>query len=162
MVASLISCADQSSKQLLRAASPQSLHPRPGKDQRIAGIATETQQKPALVAHCVPLVYPSPLGGGGRGRLAIRVRSIALHPSDESTIPVQHPAPRAPFLGAAAGLRSPLRSRPAADPAPAGTAQNGGAPGAHTITPQRRALLDTIRYAEGTWKGGSPEGYRVL
>ncbi|WP_254966961.1 glycoside hydrolase family 104 protein [Cyanobium sp. CH-040] len=34
--------------------------------------------------------------------------------------------------------------------------------GPYTITPARRALLDTIRYAEGTWKGGSPEGYRVL
>ena len=30
------------------------------------------------------------------------------------------------------------------------------------ITPQRRALLDTIRYAEGTWRGGRPEGYRVI
>jgi len=28
--------------------------------------------------------------------------------------------------------------------------------------PQRRALLDTIRYAEGTWRGGRPEGYRVI
>ncbi|EDY39762.1 putative muramidase [Cyanobium sp. PCC 7001] len=36
------------------------------------------------------------------------------------------------------------------------------AQGPFTITPQRRALLDTIRYAEGTWKGGRPEGYRVL
>ena len=30
------------------------------------------------------------------------------------------------------------------------------------ITPERRALLDTIRYAEGTWRGGRPEGYRVI
>ncbi|MDM7954528.1 MAG: glycoside hydrolase family 104 protein [Cyanobium sp. CZS 25K] len=30
------------------------------------------------------------------------------------------------------------------------------------ITPERRALLNTIRYAEGTWIGGSEEGYRVL
>ena len=29
------------------------------------------------------------------------------------------------------------------------------------ITPQRRALLNTIRYAEGTWKQGK-DGYRVL
>nr|WP_225867621.1 glycoside hydrolase family 104 protein [Cyanobium sp. NIES-981] len=34
--------------------------------------------------------------------------------------------------------------------------------GPFTITPERRALLDTIRYAEGTWKDGRPEGYRVL
>ncbi len=33
--------------------------------------------------------------------------------------------------------------------------------GSYTITPQRRALLNTIRYAEGTWKQGK-EGYRTL
>jgi len=33
--------------------------------------------------------------------------------------------------------------------------------GTYTITPQRRALLNTIRYAEGTWKQGK-EGYRTL
>ena len=32
----------------------------------------------------------------------------------------------------------------------------------YAMTPQRRALLNTIRYAEGTWRGGSSEGYRVL
>lgn len=32
----------------------------------------------------------------------------------------------------------------------------------YAITPERRALLDTIRYAEGTWRGGRPEGYRVI
>ncbi len=35
-------------------------------------------------------------------------------------------------------------------------------PGPYRITPERRALLNTIRYAEGTWIGGSGEGYRVL
>ena len=30
------------------------------------------------------------------------------------------------------------------------------------MTPQRRALLNTIRYAEGTWRGGSLEGYCLL
>ena len=35
-------------------------------------------------------------------------------------------------------------------------------PGAYRITPERRALLNTIRYAEGTWVGGSSEGYRIL
>jgi lysozyme len=34
--------------------------------------------------------------------------------------------------------------------------------GPYRLTPERRALLHTIRYAEGTWTGGSPEGYRVL
>jgi muramidase (phage lysozyme) len=32
----------------------------------------------------------------------------------------------------------------------------------YKLTPERRALLNTIRYAEGTWLGGSGEGYRVL
>ena len=34
--------------------------------------------------------------------------------------------------------------------------------GIYHLTPERRALLNTIRYAEGTWLGGSAEGYRML
>jgi muramidase (phage lysozyme) len=30
------------------------------------------------------------------------------------------------------------------------------------ITPERRALLNTIRYAEGTWAGGDDIGYRIM
>ena len=32
----------------------------------------------------------------------------------------------------------------------------------YDITPERRALLNTIRYAEGTWKDGKHQGYRTL
>lgn len=32
----------------------------------------------------------------------------------------------------------------------------------YQLTPERRALLSTIRFAEGTWLGGSRDGYRVL
>ena len=32
----------------------------------------------------------------------------------------------------------------------------------YVITPERRALLNTIRFAEGTWKGGLDLGYRVM
>lgn len=32
----------------------------------------------------------------------------------------------------------------------------------YRITPERRALLNTIRFAEGTWLGGSPDGYRTI
>lgn len=32
----------------------------------------------------------------------------------------------------------------------------------YALTPQRRALLATIRYAEGTWIGGTNEGYWML
>jgi muramidase (phage lysozyme) len=38
--------------------------------------------------------------------------------------------------------------------------RQGGRP--YGITPERRALLNTIRFAEGTWIGGSQEGYQVL
>lgn len=36
------------------------------------------------------------------------------------------------------------------------------APRAFAMTPERRALLNTIRYAEGTWKQGDDVGYRVM
>ena len=32
----------------------------------------------------------------------------------------------------------------------------------YAITPERRALLNTIRFAEGTWKNGRDLGYRIL
>jgi lysozyme len=35
-------------------------------------------------------------------------------------------------------------------------------PRVFAITPERRALLNTIRYAEGTWKNGEEIGYRIL
>ncbi len=35
-------------------------------------------------------------------------------------------------------------------------------PGTYQLTPERRALLNTIRFAEGTWLAGSAEGYRML
>ncbi len=34
--------------------------------------------------------------------------------------------------------------------------------GHYRITPERRALLNTIRYAEGTWKDGKDLGYKTL
>jgi lysozyme len=33
---------------------------------------------------------------------------------------------------------------------------------AYPVTAERRALLNTIRYAEGTWIGGREDGYRVI
>ena len=32
----------------------------------------------------------------------------------------------------------------------------------YVLTPERKALLNTIRFAEGTWKQGSELGYWVL
>ena len=34
--------------------------------------------------------------------------------------------------------------------------------GPYAMTPERRALLNTIRYAEGTWTNGEDRGYRIL
>lgn len=34
--------------------------------------------------------------------------------------------------------------------------------GPYELTPERRALLNTIRYAEGTWKDGQDHGYAVM
>jgi muramidase (phage lysozyme) len=72
-------------------------------------------------------------------------------------------------------LMLPMVQRPAAPvpppavrPTPQPSAQPAArpvlaiAPGPYGITPERRALLNTIRYAEGTWLGGSDDGYRVL
>ena len=41
-------------------------------------------------------------------------------------------------------------------PVPAGTVSR------YTITPERRALLNTIRFAEGTWARGEDLGYRIM
>ncbi len=49
----------------------------------------------------------------------------------------------------------PGRSATAATP-PAASAAT------YALTPRRRALLATIRYAEGTWADGRAEGYRTL
>ncbi len=58
-------------------------------------------------------------------------------------------------LGSVAILRNPLvpDSRLSARAEAAQT---------YAITPRRQALLNTIRYAEGTWKQGSREGYHTL
>ena len=56
-----------------------------------------------------------------------------------------------PLVTPSLGSQQPARVAPAA---PVST-------GAYAITPKRRALLNTIRFAEGTWKQGR-EGYRTL
>ncbi|MFZ9464090.1 MAG: endolysin, partial [Vulcanococcus sp.] len=43
-------------------------------------------------------------------------------------------------------------------PAPA----SGQAAGPYAITPERRALLNTIRFSEGTWARGEDIGYRIM
>ena len=35
-------------------------------------------------------------------------------------------------------------------------------PFSYAVTPERRALLNTIRFAEGTWAQGHEVGYRIM
>ena len=65
---------------------------------------------------------------------------------------VQRPA--APIPPQAARPATTASSPAAAAPRPV----VASAPGFFGITPERRALLNTIRYAEGTWLGGSADG----
>ena len=39
---------------------------------------------------------------------------------------------------------------------------SGNEGGRYELTPERRAVLNTIRYAEGTWKDGEDKGYRIM
>jgi muramidase (phage lysozyme) len=39
---------------------------------------------------------------------------------------------------------------------------SGNEGGRYELTPERRALLNTIRYAEGTWKDGEDKGYQIM
>ncbi|MCP9933034.1 glycoside hydrolase family 104 protein [Cyanobium sp. Candia 9D4] len=85
---------------------------------------------------------------------------------------------RTPLLLALAGLglslAGPVRAAEgsqgwgASSVAPAGPTRMAmlsplpAAPRVFAITPERRALLNTIRYAEGTWANGHEIGYRIL
>lgn len=69
----------------------------------------------------------------------------ALLPVSEPATAVQAPSVLARLP--AAGTRVAVRQ---ADPAP------------YRLTPERQALLDTIRFAEGTWRNGHRDGYRTL
>ena len=69
-----------------------------------------------------------------------------------SLLPPLPPVPRQP-----AAPRSRLAMLDASD----GQITPGG-PFRYAITPERRALLNTIRFAEGTWARGEDLGYRVM
>ena len=73
------------------------------------------------------------------------------------------------------GILSPAQA--ATSPTPASTNKTQAAPRSqslldqgqasqmglkYVITPERRALLNTIRFAEGTWANGTDLGYRVM
>ena len=74
--------------------------------------------------------------------------------------------PRAALLGTVALIGALPMAAPAQRlalaPASAAEVLAGRSSAVYPITDERRALLNTIRYAEGTWIGGREEGYRVL
>ena len=57
---------------------------------------------------------------------------------------------------------APAAAAPKAAPETRATIANGNEGGRYELTPERRALLNTIRYAEGTWKDGKDKGYRIM
>ena len=59
-----------------------------------------------------------------------------------------------PLVTPSLGSQGPATVQAATTPVPAANST-------YAITPKRRALLNTIRFAEGTWKQGR-EGYRTL
>ena len=67
-------------------------------------------------------------------------------------------------LGQASAVGPPAAS--AAGSAGSSALPSGGSQelsiGPYALTPRRRALLATIRYAEGTWTNGSARGYQLL
>ncbi len=78
---------------------------------------------------------------------------------------------RASTLPLVASSSIPTAAQPQAALPPNGQATTGpvamltpppAAPRMFAITPERRALLNTIRYAEGTWANGDDIGYRIL
>ena len=71
------------------------------------------------------------------------------------------PAPTTACCAAALLLAAAPVLHGPAEPAAASSAPTTSSR-TYTITPRRQALLNTIRYAEGTWKQGSREGYHTL
>lgn len=66
----------------------------------------------------------------------------------------------APGMANAAASKPALRPMLSTEQRLTRTFRDGFGP--YRITPERRALLNTIRFAEGTWTEGRHEGYRML
>ena len=70
-----------------------------------------------------------------------RAQQVEAHSSEAQ--PLEAPRPFAATVSASIPLPPP-------------------SPRIFAITPERRALLNTIRFAEGTWAGGEDVGYRIM
>ena len=101
--------------------------------------------------HSIALLVAVPMAGhqevrpGPDGETLAQALVEVMRPRPVSSAPGPTASP-----GPEAGLQA-RASRPSAIPE-----------GRYRITPGRRALLNTIRYAEGTWTNGSRDGYRML
>ncbi len=99
---------------------------------------------------CLALVLALPLLGAELpGRTALEK---VLLSAPGAPLPALAPAASAGTL--------PLKDSDARPALPALATANPE--GRYRITPERRALLNTIRFAEGTWTSGRPDGYRML
>lgn len=94
---------------------------------------------------CTALVLSLPLVGAPLP-VALQLRGLMATPGPQGQ-------------GLAAVVPMPLAASPEASGRPMQAASGSDR---YRITPERRALLNTIRFAEGTWTGGRVEGYRML
>lgn len=78
-------------------------------------------------------------------------------------MPLMPPASGRSSLVDASAVKQ-LVAKPATATEGAATTAATGEPSAarYELTPERQALLNTIRFAEGTWRGGSADGYRMI
>lgn len=104
----------------------------------------------------------------GRRGLAFGGWAWARSGSPDDRLPLRRPfqSPPKPHqhgpLALVLLLLLPIVQRPSAPVPPAVKPHVVQSAAPYGITPERRALLNTIRFAEGTWIGGSQEGYQVL
>merc|ERR1712097_197691 len=64
--------------------------------------------------------------------------------------------------GASQPPQSPQDLQKDIGPSSRASLSSGNEGGRYEMTPERRALLNTIRYAEGTWKDGEDKGYQIM
>jgi lysozyme len=117
-----------------------------------ASVASLAASAPTLVAAQPAAAALGPLSLGSAGGHAGRVLTTIPVPPPVS--PSNAPAPEA----------VPTAARPLPQPHSVALSVPLPPPGprVYAITPERRALLNTIRYAEGTWAGGADVGYRIM
>ena len=84
-------------------------------------------------------------------RVAIALAGLCLSASAAPALATEKSDPWATVLPASAGQQ--LAVLPSLPPP---------APRLFAVTPERQALLNTIRFAEGTWKNGERIGYHVM